>query len=257
MNIILKREDEINLIKESGDILVNAIGLVGRNIKPGVSLLALDKIAEEFIRDNKAIPACKNYYGFPGSLCLSVNEIVLHGIPNSYELKEGDIISVDCVVNYKGYYSDCTYTYGVGQISEENKLLIDTTKNSLSEAIKVAKVGNTLGDIGSTIENCVKKKGFKIVESYSGHGIGKKMHEDPTVLNIGVPNKGFKICNGLVIAIEPIVGATTSKTVPLTGDYDIMMKNRCMSAHFEATVGFYNNKTILLTDLKKCELPSK
>lgn len=256
MSIILKSEEEINLIKQSGDILVKAIKLVGENIKPGVSLIYLDKIADEFIRDNGAIPACKNYYGFPGSLCLSVNEMVLHGIPNSYELKDGDIISVDCVVNYKGYYSDCTYTYGVGPIKKENALLIDSTKNSLLEAINVAKVGNTLGDIGYTIESYIRKAGYKIVDSYSGHGVGKKMHEDPLVLNYGKPNSGLKICNGLVIAIEPIVGATTSKTISLSGGYDIMMENRCMSAHFEATVGFYNNETILLTEFEKCALNS-
>ena len=254
MSIILKSEDEINLIKQSGDILVGAIKLVGENLKPGVSLLYLEKIADEFIRDNGGVPACKNYYGFPGSLCLSVNEIVLHGIPSPYELKEGDIVSVDCVVKYKGYYSDCTYTYGVGRISEENRLLIDSTKNSLLEAIKVATVGSTLGDIGYTIENYIKKAGYKIVDSYSGHGIGRKMHEEPLVLNYGRPNSGLKICNGLVIAIEPIVGATTSRTVPLSGDYNIMMENKCMSAHFEATVGFYNDKTIILTDLEKCKL---
>ena len=254
MNIILKREDEIELIKQSGDILVNTIALVGKNIKPGVSLLYLDKIADEYIRDNNAIPACKNYYGFPGSLCLSVNEIVLHGIPSSYELKDGDIVSVDCVVKYNGYYSDCTYTYGVGDISAENRRLIETTKNSLLGAIEVAKVGNTLGDIGYYIENYVKKNGYYIVDNYSGHGVGLDIHEDPLVFNYGKKNDGFKICNGLVIAIEPIVGATTSKTRTLSGDYNVIMENRCMSSHFEVTVGFYNNKTIILTDLKKCEL---
>lgn len=254
MKIRLKTEEQIKMIKESGDILTKAIGLVGKNIKPGISLLELDKIAEEYIRDNGGIPACKNYGGFPNTLCLSVNNIVLHGIPNKYILKEGDIISVDSVVNYKGYYSDCTYSYGVGNISTENKKLLDVTKQSLLEAIKVAKVNNTIGKISNTIETYIKQHGYYIIEEYGGHGIGLSMHEDPVVPNEGKENQGIKIFNGLVIAIEPIVAVSTGKTKALTGNHNIATVNGCMSAHYEATVGFINNKTTILTDIKNCEI---
>lgn len=254
MKIKLKTEEQIQMIKQSGDILTKTIGLIGKNIKPGISLLELDKMAEEYIKDNGGIPACKNYGGFPNTLCLSVNDIVLHGIPNKYILKDGDIISVDSVVNYKGYYSDCTYTYGVGNINDENKRLLNVTKQSLFEAINVAKVNNSIGKISSTIESHIKKHGYYIIEDYGGHGIGLEMHEDPVVPNSGKENQGIKIFNGLVIAIEPIVAVSTSKTKALTGYHNIATVNGCMSAHYEATVGFINNKTVILTDIKNCEI---
>ena len=254
MRVYLKRDDEIELIRQSGEILTDAIRLVGENIKPGVSLLELDKIAEDYIISRGAEPSCKGYDGFPGTLCLSVNNIVVHGIPNDYKLKEGDIISVDCTVKYKGYCSDCAYTYGVGNIKEQDKKLLEVTKQSLFEAINIAQVGKRLGDIGYTIENYVKKNGFYIIEEYGGHGIGKGIHEDPIVENKGKKNTGYKICNGLVIAIEPITAISTGDTNVLDNGWDVITKDGCNAAHFEATIGFYNNKTMVLTDINKCEV---
>ena len=254
MRVYLKREDEIELIRQSGEILTKAIRLVGENIKPGITLKKLDKLAEDYIISNGAEPSCKGYEGFPGTLCLSVNNCVVHGIPDNYELKEGDIISVDCTVKYKGYCSDCAYTYGVGKIKDQDKKLLEVTKQSLFEAINIAQVGKRLGDIGFTIENYVKNNGFCVIEDYSGHGIGRYIHEDPVVENRGKKNTGYKICNGLVIAIEPITAISTGKTNVLDNGWNVITKDGCNSAHFEATVGFYNNETHVLTNIKNCEI---
>ena len=254
MNVYLKRLDEIELIKESGDILTKTIKLVGENIKPGITLLELDKIAEDFIRQNGAEPSCKNYEGFPGTLCLSVNEVVVHGIPDDYILKEGDIVSVDTTVKYKGYCSDCAYTYPVGNISDEDKKLLEVTKQSLYKAIDAAKVGKRLGDIGYTINDYITSNGFCVIEDYAGHGIGKSIHEDPVVENISKKNTGYKITNGLVIAIEPIIAVSTGKTKVISNGWNVITKNKCHAAHYEATIGFYNNETIILADPKNCEI---
>ena len=254
MNLIkLKKKEEINKIRKSCEILSKMIGYVGKHIKPGVSLLELDSLAEEFIRDNGAIPACKNYGNFPGTLCLSVNDKVVHGIPNKYILKEGDIVSVDSGVILDGFYSDCTYTYGVGEISEDDKKLIQVTKESLFVGIKKAVIGNRLGDIGHAIENHVKKNGFHIVRQYCGHGIGRDFHEEPRVLNYGEEHTGVLLQNGMVLAIEPIVGISTGEVRVDKNGWDAFMKNGCNSAHFEQTIAIFDNKTEILTTFKYCE----
>ena len=208
MRVYLKREDEIELIRQSGEILTKAIRLVGENIKPGITLKKLDKLAEDYIISNGAEPSCKGYEGFPGTLCLSVNNGVVHGIPDNYELKEGDIICVDCTVKYKCYCSDCAYTYGVGKIKDQDKKLLEVTKQSLFEAINIAQVGKRLGDIGFTIENYVKNNGFCVIEDYSGHGIGRYIHEDPVVENRGKKNitiySYFSFCRSSIIYFRRI-----------------------------------------------------
>jgi methionyl aminopeptidase len=253
-SVILKTKEEIFLIKKSCEILSKTIGIVGKEIVPGVSLIYLDKIAEEFIRDNGGIPACKDYCGFPSTLCLSVNDKVVHGIPNNYILREGDIVSVDSGVILDGYFSDCTYSFGVGEISETNKRLLTATKNSLLEGIKKAIIGNTIGDIGNAIEKYIVKEGFYIVKKYCGHGLGKNFHEKPNVLNYGKAGTGEKIQNGMVLAIEPIVGETTGNVKEAKNGWDVFTANGCNSAHFEHTIAIIDNKTEILTTFKYCEL---
>ena len=251
--IRLKTKEDISKMRVACDVLSKMLGYVGGHIIPGVSLLELDRMAEDFIRSHACLPACKGYGGFPATLCLSVNDKVVHGIPNNYVLKDGDIISVDSCVEYKGFIGDSTYTFGVGQISEEDKRLINVTKQSLYEGIKMFKVGNRLGDISHAIESYVKKHGFYIVEKFCGHGIGRDMHESPRVLNYGSPGTGMQLVNGLALAIEPIVGATTGLSKTLDNGWDEVMVNGCNSAHFEHTVVLFDGKTEILTTFKYCE----
>ena len=252
-NIILKTPEEIDKMRVACSVLSQMLGYVGSHITPGVSLLELDRLAEAFIRDHGCIPACKGYGGFPATLCLSVNDKVVHGIPNGYILKEGDIISVDSCVQYQGFIGDCTYTFGVGHISEQDKRLINVTKQSLYEGIKMFKIGNSLGDISYAIESYVNKHKFHIVKKFCGHGIGRDMHESPRVLNYGTPGTGIPLANGLALAIEPIVGATTGISKTMDNGWDEIMSNGCNSAHFEHTVVLCNNQTEILTTYAYCE----
>ncbi|MBQ2350007.1 MAG: type I methionyl aminopeptidase [Cytophagales bacterium] len=252
-SIILKTHEEIDKMRVACSVLSQMLGYVGSRITPGVSLRELDNLAETFILDHGCLPACKGYGGFPATLCLSVNDKVVHGIPNNYVLKEGDIISVDSCVQYEGFIGDCTYTFGVGEISEQDKRLINVTKQSLYEGIKMFKSGNRLGDISSAIENYVNSNGFHIVKKFCGHGIGRDMHEAPRVLNYGSPRTGIALVNGLALAIEPIVGATTGLSKTLNNGWDEVMVNGCNAAHFEHTVVLLDNKTEILTTYKYCE----
>lgn len=252
-SVKIKKTEEIELIRHSANILSQMLGVVVHNAKPGVSLLQLDKIAEEYILDNGAIPGCKNYEGFPNTLCLSVNDKVVHGIPNNYILKDGDIVSIDSCVLYKGFYSDATYTAMIGDVPPAVQKMVQTTKESLYCGIENCHAGKYLGDIGHAIEEKVTSEGFYVVKEYSGHGIGRDMHEAPLVLNYGQPGEGMKIRNGFVFAIEPIVGFSTGETETLDNGWDVVMKDGCMSAHFEHTVAVYDDAPHVLTTFEYCE----
>lgn len=245
--IHLKNLDEIRLIKEGAQVLAKAHGEVARRIKPGVKTIELDRIAEEFIRDHGGSPSFKNYNGFPASLCISVNEVVVHGFPGKYEMREGDIISIDCGVYYKGYHSDSAYTYPLEGVSEETLLLLRRTYESLYKGIEQAKAGNRMGDISFAIQSHVESYGYGVVRELVGHGVGKKLHEDPEVPNYGRRGKGVKLLEGMVIAIEPMINQGTKNVVQERDGWTIRTLDRKPSAHFEHMVAIGKNGAEILT----------
>lgn len=248
-----KTSEEVQLIKNSADILGKAHGEVAKYIKEGVKTSFLDKIAEEFIRDNGAVPSFKGYNGFPASLCISVNEVVVHGFPSDYELKDGDIISVDCGVFHQGFHSDSAYTYPVGEVSPSVLDLLRFTKDSLYLGIEQAVVGNRIGDIGHAIQKFVEAKGYTVVRELVGHGLGKKLHESPEVPNYGKRGSGTLLKHGMVIAIEPMVNLGTRNIVQEKDGWTIRTADRKPSAHYEHTVAILDGKTEILTTHKYIE----
>jgi len=243
----LKTEEELVIIRESAQILGKAHGEVAKLIKPGVKTLVLDKLAEEFIRDHGGVPSFKNYKGFPASLCISSNEIVVHGFPGNYEIKEGDIISIDCGVQYKGYHSDSAYTYPLEGVKKETLLLLERTYDSLHLGIAQAKAGNRIGDIAFAIQNYVESFGYGVVRELVGHGVGKKLHEDPEVPNYGKRGKGVKLVPGMVFAIEPMINQGTKSVVQERDGWTIRTADKKPSAHFEHMVAVHKDRTEILT----------
>lgn len=253
MLIKYKSPDDIALIKESADILGRAHGEVARLVKPGVKTKELDRIAEEFIRDHGAKPSFKGYSGFPATLCISTNEQVVHGFPGEYELKDGDIISIDCGVFHKGFHSDSAYTYPVGDVSKEVKALLKTTKESLYEGINAAQPGARIGDIGFAIQSYCEERGYTVVRELVGHGLGRNLHEKPDVPNFGRRGNGAKLKEGLVIAIEPMINLGKKEIVQEADGWTIRTADRMPSAHYEHTVAITNGKTEVLTTHKYIE----
>lgn len=245
--IHFKSSEEILLIKESAEILGKAHGEIAKNIKAGVKTSFLDKIADEYIRDNNGVPSFKGYNGFPSTLCISVNEVVVHGFPSEYVLKDGDIISIDCGVFRRGFHSDCAYTYPVGEVSPQVLSLLKTTKESLYIGIEKAVFGNRVGDIGNSIQKFVESKGFTIVRELVGHGLGKRLHEAPEVPNYGKKGSGVRLDQGLVIAIEPMVNLGTRNIVQEKDGWTIRTADKKPSAHFEHTVAIFQDRTEILT----------
>jgi len=243
----LKTEADVQLMKESAQVLGRAHGEVAKRIKPGVKTKELDKIAEEFIRDQGGVPSFKNYHGFPAALCISVNETVVHGFPGSYELKEGDIISIDCGVKLNGFHSDSAYTYPLEGTSQESLDLLERTHTSLYLGIEQAKAGNRIGDIGFAIQTYVEKFGYGVVRELVGHGVGKELHEDPEVPNYGKRGKGAKIVAGMVFAIEPMINMGTRNVVQEKDGWTIRTQDRKPSAHFEHMVAIFEDRTEILT----------
>lgn len=243
----LKTEEELIIIREGAQILGKAHGEVARRIKPGVKTSELDKVAEEFIRDHGGSPSFKNYNGFPSSLCISVNEVVVHGFPGKYELKETDVISVDCGVYYKGFHSDSAYTYPLEGVSTETRLLLERTYNSLFRGIEQAKAGNRIGDVSFAIQSYVEEFGYGVVRELVGHGIGRKLHEDPEVPNYGKRGKGVKLVPGMVFAVEPMINQGTRTVVQERDGWTIRTSDRRPSAHFEHTVAVHEDRTEILT----------
>ncbi len=244
----LKTEEEIQVIKESAQILGKAHGEVARLVKPGVKTSTLDKVAEEFIRDHGGVPSFKNYNGsFPATLCISVNEIVVHGFPGKYELQDADIISVDCGVCYKGFHSDSAYTYPLEGVGKETLLLLERTYESLYKGIGQAKAGNRIGDVSHAIQSYVESFGYGVVRELVGHGVGKNLHEDPEVPNFGKQGKGVKLIPGMVFAIEPMVNQGTKNVVQENDGWTIRTADKKPSAHFEHMVGIFENRTEVLT----------
>lgn len=248
-----KTSEEVHIIKESADILGRAHGEVAKYVKEGVKTSFLDKIAEEFIRDHDGVPSFKGYNGFPSSLCISVNEVVVHGFPSEYELKDGDIISVDCGVFHQGFHSDSAYTYPIGEVSPSVIALLKATRDSLYLGIEQAVFGNRLGDVGNTIQKYVEAKGYTVVRELVGHGIGRNLHEAPEVPNYGKKGSGPLLKAGMVIAIEPMVNLGTRNIVQERDGWTIRTADRKPSAHYEHTVAIFEDKTEVLTTHKYIE----
>ena len=251
--ILYKTEEEIQLIRESADILGRAHGEVAKQVKVGAKTIDLDKIADEFIQDHGGAPSFKGYNGFPSALCISENEQVVHGFPSKYELKDGDIISIDCGVFYKGFHSDSAYTYPVGDISPEIKSLLKATKESLYVGIENAKFGNRIGDVSYSIQKYVEDRGYTVVRELVGHGLGRSLHESPEVPNYGKRGRGPKLNEGLVIAIEPMVNLGARNVVQENDGWTIRTKDKKPSAHYEHTVAVFKDKTEILTTHKYIE----
>lgn len=251
--IFYKTEEEIQLIRESADILGRAHGEVAKYVRPGIKTKELDKIAEEFIKDHGAKASFKGYNGFPATLCISPNDQVVHGIPSDDELKDGDIISIDCGVYYKGFHSDSAYTYPVGDVSQEILSLLKATKESLYKGIEEAKFGNRIGDLAYAIQHYVEERGYTVVRELVGHGLGRNLHESPEVPNYGKRGKGPKLQEGLVLAIEPMVNLGTRNIVQESDGWTIRTRDRKPSAHYEHTVAIFKDRTEILTTHKYIE----
>jgi methionyl aminopeptidase len=245
--IYLKTEEEINLIKVSAQLLGKAHAEVATWVKPGVTTGKLDAVAEEYIRDNAGIPSFKGFNRFPASLCISVNEVVVHGIPGGYMLKEGDIVSIDCGVKLNGYHSDSAYTYPVGEVSKEVMNLLTATKKSLYKGIEQAVDGLRIGDIGHAVQSYVEDRGYTVVRELVGHGVGRDLHEAPEVPNYGKRGKGIRLREGMVLAIEPMINLGAKAVVQERDGWTIRTNDRKYSAHFEHTVVVRKGKAEILT----------
>lgn len=256
--IFLKTEDEIELMRKANQLVSATLTELAKEIKPGVTTSALDKIAEAYIRDNGGIPTFKNFpnpYGnpFPSSICASVNEQVVHGIPNDVPLKEGDIVSIDCGALLDGFNGDSCYTFCVGEVAEAIKSLLRVTKESLYLAIETAITGKRIGDIGFTVQSHCEGNGYGVVREFVGHGIGREMHEEPSVPNYGRRGNGTLLKNGLCIAIEPMITLGSPQICMMPDKWTICTRDGKAAAHFEHTIAIHNGKADILSSFEEIE----
>ena len=245
--IIYKNREEIELIRESALLVSRTLGMLASEVKPGVTTLQLDRLAEAFIRDHGGEPGFLGLYDFPNTLCTSVNAQVVHGIPNDVPLKEGDVVSIDCGVKMNGFYGDHAYTFAVGEVTEEVKKLLEVTKKSLYLGIEQMKTGNRIGDISYTIQSYTEAHGYGVVRELVGHGLGRSMHEKPEVPNYGRKGSGKRIKEGLVLAIEPMINLGTRHVQQLDDGWTIITRDRKPSAHFEHDVAVVDGKPEILS----------
>ncbi|MBR4038141.1 MAG: type I methionyl aminopeptidase [Tidjanibacter sp.] len=246
--IYLKTEEEIELLRENNLLVSATLAEVGKHIKPGVTTLELDRIAEEFIRSHGAVPGFLGYGGFPNTLCVSVNQQVVHGIPSDYALREGDIVSVDCGTILKGFYGDSAYTFGVGEISEQNQQLLTVTKEALLKGVEQAVAGNRVGDISAAVQAHAERYGYGVVRELVGHGLGRDMHEDPEVPNYGARGRGPLLKEGMVICIEPMINLGRKEVVFERDGWTVRTRDNKPSAHFEYAVAIRKGGADVLTD---------
>ncbi|HHU33432.1 MAG: type I methionyl aminopeptidase [Zhaonellaceae bacterium] len=247
--ITLKSDRELLYMRDAGKVVAGAHQEVAKAVREGVTTGELDKIAEDYIVSQGAKPSFKGYYGFPASICASVNEQVVHGFPGLRRLKNGDIISIDIGAELNGYHGDAAVTLPVGEIDQEVERLLNVTKESLSKGIEQAVIGNRLSDISHAIQKHVETNGFSVVRDYVGHGIGRNMHEDPQVPNFGMPGRGPRLKHGMVLAIEPMVNLGTYEVETLSDNWTVVTKDKKPSAHFEHTVAITENGPEILTRL--------
>lgn len=247
MKIPIKTKKEISLMKEGGEILVKIMNELKKEVKPGIQTRDLEELARELIKKNRAEPSFLNFEGYPAVLCTSINEEIVHVVPSKRVIKEGDILSLDLGIFYKGFHTDMAITLPVGEVSDEARRLIRVTRKALKLAIKKAKTGNTLGDIGNTIQRYVEGRGFNVVRELCGHGIGRKLHEPPQVLNFGKRRKGEKLKEGMVICIEPMVTIGDWHIKKTKDGFGFKTKDNSLSCHFEATIAITKKGPIVLT----------
>ena len=249
--IRLKNSEQIELMKIAGRITGEALLVAEEAVREGISTWELDRIIRAYIEKSGAKPTFLGYGGFPGSACISVNEEVIHGIPSKKKiLHEGDIVKVDVGACYRGYNGDSARTFPVGKISDEAKRLIEVTKQSFFEAVKLALVGNRIGDIGSAVQDCAEAAGYSVVRKYVGHGVGAELHEDPEVPNFGTKGRGVRIYSGMTLAIEPMVNQGTADVKVLDNGWTVVTADGKLSAHYEHSIAVTDNGPLLLTDVK-------
>ncbi|MGP4063006.1 type I methionyl aminopeptidase [Halobacillus sp. H74] len=245
--IICKTSRELDIMREAGRIVALTHQKMKENIQPGITTGKLDKIADEFIRSMDAIPSFKGYNGFRGSICASVNEELVHGLPGDRVLNEGDIISIDIGAKYKGYHGDSAWTYPVGTVDDETLELLKVTEQSLFKGLDEAIPGERLSNISHAIQSCVEPRGFSIVREYVGHGVGQELHEDPQVPHYGPPNKGPRLKPGMVLAVEPMVNAGSRYVKTLSDHWTVVTQDGKMCAHFEHTIAITDEGYEILT----------
>ena len=248
--IIIKSHHELQLMREAAKVTAHILEMMDEIIRPGITTSEIDHIVEKEIRKHNMIPAFKGYGGFPGSICASVNEMIVHGIPSDRKLAEGDIISIDTGTIYKGYYSDAARTYPVGNVSDEAKKLIQVTKESFFEGLKYCREGYRLGDVSHAIQTHVESNGFAVVKDFVGHGIGSNMHEDPQIPNYGKAGRGPRLEAGMVLAIEPMVNVGTDEMMVLEDEWTAVTLDGSLSAHYENTVVITHGEPEILTLLE-------
>ncbi|HDN79347.1 MAG: type I methionyl aminopeptidase [Chloroflexi bacterium] len=248
--IVLKSPRELKLMREAGRIVAITLAALAERIKPGISTAQLEGWAVEIIRKHKAIPSFKGYRGYPGAICVCVNREVVHGIPRKGRiLREGDIVSIDVGVIYRGYHGDAAITVGVGEISDEARWLIEVTKGALKAGIAAARAGNRLGDVSWAIQSYAESRGYNVVREYTGHGIGRQMHEEPQVPNFGQPHKGVVLKPGMTFALEPMVTKGSGEVKVLKDGWTVVTKDGALAAHFEHTVAVTDGEAEILTKL--------
>lgn len=245
--IVLKSREEVEKIRRAAMIAANAVALVGRSLRDGIATIELERIATDYILSHDARPSFPMVRGYHHTLCVAINEEVVHGIPGPRRLKEGDLISVDCGAFLEGFHGDHAWTFPVGNVSEDRLLLLKTGEEALMRGITAARVGNRLYDIGAAIESCAKEAGYSVVRDYVGHGIGVKLHEEPQVPNYGEAGTGIKLRRGLVLALEPMLNAGTHEVEVLTDGWTVVTKDRKPSVHFEHTVAIMENGPEILS----------
>lgn len=246
--IILKTEQEIQNMKKAGELLAKVHKEIGKMIRPGISTMEIDKFVEDFLKEHNAYPEQKGYHGYPYATCASINDEICHGYPRPEPLKDGDIVTIDMVVNVDGWLADSAWSYAVGNVSDEARNLLDITKESLYKGIEQAIVGNRLGDIGHAIQSFVESHGYSVVRDFVGHGIGKSMHEDPQVPHYGIPGRGQRLVEGMVITIEPMINVGTYRMKMDDNGWTARTVDGKLSAQYEHTIAITKDGPIIITD---------
>jgi methionyl aminopeptidase len=252
--VILKSEEEIEKIRKASQIVAKTLQVLGQSVHAGISTLELDEIAESEIRKAGATPAFKGYRGFPRTLCVSINEEIVHGIPSRRRLKDGDIVSLDLGAIWQGFYGDAALTFAVGTISREAERLVEATKKSLQIGIQEAKPGNRIGDIGYAVQAFIEKQGYSVVREFVGHGIGRNLHEDPQIPNYGKSGQGHRIKPGMVIAIEPMVCEGGPEVEMMKDNWTAVTRDRKLAAHFEHSVAITEDGPRVLSALDEVDV---